>query len=291
MGVLTSGFRNHKKRVPDPLDAQPVFMAALETQPTVELRAELEAAGVDLPGEDELKQLSAMFNEALDTMRRALGTKSDNAVGWHDVFREFDKDGSGVITYDEILLVRNKLKLPDLSNDTLKALWCALDADNSNQIEVNEFASFAKMGAIAKKGSHFGGAGTFAGGRAINELTSAEAIESQPTVEMRSELSAAGVELPADEALVALSKAYNEALEVARAKSETMKLTKAQGSGSWYNLFREVDEDGSGFVTFDELTVCTPSTSGALLGLLSPSLIIAISPRPPPSSALSPTAP
>merc|ERR1719326_2364475 len=59
---------------------------------------------------------------------------------------------------------------------------------------------------------------------------------------MRSQLEA---EL-ADDAVDGLSRKYNEWLE--KAMHDQNKTTH-----SWYNLFKEADEDGSGFITFDEL--------------------------------------
>ena len=72
-------------------------------------------------------------------------------------------------------------------------------------------------------------------------------IACTPTSEMLEELEAAGVALPDDGELDRLSKLLNEWLEVMR-ESEGR-----QRSLSWFSLFKEVDEDGSGDVTFDEL--------------------------------------
>ena len=66
-----------------------------------------------------------------------------------------------------------------------------------------------------------------------------------PTSEMRAELEAAGVALPAGEELTAFSSVWNTGLETARAKM-------GNDGFSWFMLFKEVDEDGSGFVTYDE---------------------------------------
>jgi len=58
-----------------------------------------------------------------------------------------DVDGNGFITYDELAFVTRKrldLKKKDLPDEHLKALWCVLDADDTNAIEVDEFARFLK---------------------------------------------------------------------------------------------------------------------------------------------------
>ena len=58
-----------------------------------------------------------------------------------------DIDGSGFVTFDELERVtRSKLgmKRSTLSDAGLKALWCVLDEDNSNQVQSNELAKFLK---------------------------------------------------------------------------------------------------------------------------------------------------
>ena len=57
--------------------------------------------------------------------------------------------GSGTITYDELTdVVRHKLRVSAsvLSENDVKALWCALDADDSNQLTMSEFGGFLKLG-------------------------------------------------------------------------------------------------------------------------------------------------
>jgi hypothetical protein len=59
------------------------------------------------------------------------------------LFREADVDGSGEVTFDEFqIVVRKKLNLApaEMPEARLRALWCALDADNSNAIRVDELA-------------------------------------------------------------------------------------------------------------------------------------------------------
>ena len=75
---------------------------------------------------------------------------------------------------------------------------------------------------------------------------------SHPTKVMREELEALGIALPDPEEQLRLSKLFNEKLEIWRFEEH-------KGvSVSWFNLFAEIDEDGSGYVTFDEVrNVCS----------------------------------
>ena len=81
---------------------------------------------------------------------------------------------------------------------------------------------------------------------------------SHPTKVMREELEALGIALPDPEEQLRLSKLFNEKLEIWRFEEH-------KGvSVSWFNLFAEIDEDGSGYVTFDEVrNVCSPSSRGS----------------------------
>ena len=109
---------------------------ALDCQPTSEMREELEQAGVSLPTEAEMDDLSKKLNTWLDEARVLHG--KGNAKTWYNLFSEVDEDGSGFITYDELHRVmrtklhKNKTEMPDKQ---IKALWCSLDINDSNAID------------------------------------------------------------------------------------------------------------------------------------------------------------
>ena len=158
-----------------------------------------------------------------------------------------------MVTFDELTdVVRRKLhKGPSkMSDSALKALWCALDADDSNAIQKDEMAAFLKRGApavhksekpkpVAKEYTSANLVG------AMERHGMGSAIASTPTKEMKKELEAAGVVLPSAAEQIVLSKQFN--LWLKNAREEGNKATH-----SWFNLFKEVDEDGSGYITFDE---------------------------------------
>ena len=139
------------------------------------------------------------------------------------VFAEVDRDGSGYITFDELYTTirQHVSKGPKtLSDNAIKALWCALDVDDSNALQKDEMAGFFKLGAPAvhkrasrqaSKGHSSTDAMSHIERRAMNR-----AIESTSTSEMRAELAAAGVALPEGDELTKLSRKLNEWLNEKR---------------------------------------------------------------------------
>lgn len=151
-----------------------------------------------------------------------------------NLFKEVDDDGSGFITVDELReVVRHKLKVKPskISENDIKALWCALDADESDQVHMNEFSAFLKGKRPAAKPEMVRGVS-----RASTEKQ-LPAGTTVPTAQMKAELEKAGVSLPDDEQLTVLSTNFNELLEELR---YNLKLPK---SHSFANLFKEVDKD------------------------------------------------
>ena len=209
---------------------------ALESTPTAELRAKLEAP----LGEDELTELSQKLCEWLAESLRA---QSKSIHSWYNLFNDADLDGDGVITLDEfqnVVRLRLKKGSSELSDDKLHALWCHLDADDSNEILPQEMSKFLKRNLQKSRGQEnlnkrtieLGGAQTAGLGRAL---------ESTPTAEMRAKLEAPLTE----DQMLGWAKQFCKWLEMSLYK-------KNLSVHTWFNLFSEIDEDGSGFVTFDE---------------------------------------
>ena len=114
---------------------------ALACTPTAEMRASLAAPPLT---EEELTDLSLLVNQKLED---SLQLQSKGLHGIGNLFADVDTDGSGFITFDEFeAVIRKKLQIKKgrLTEDRLKALWCAIDGDDSNQIHVNEFSLFVK---------------------------------------------------------------------------------------------------------------------------------------------------
>ena len=70
----------------------------------------------------------------------------------YPIEQDVDEDHSGFITFDELQsVVRRKLrKGPSVLDDgALKALWCAIDTNDSDRLERDEFARFLRLGTAA----------------------------------------------------------------------------------------------------------------------------------------------
>ena len=78
----------------------------------------------------------------------------------------------------------------------------------------------------------------------------AQAQECISTADLLVELKAKGVQLPDDVELIVLSKKLNQWLVAWR------EANGKEHSHSWFNLFNDIDQDHSGFVTYDELHNC-----------------------------------
>ena len=185
------------------------------------------------------------------------------------LFREADVDGSGEVTFDEFqLVVRKKLNLApaEMPGARLRALWCALDADDSNAIRVDELAKLLKRYAPPQNSKpKFGGKGSVRG-QAFDAFQAplqarGTALASPSTAAMRAELEAAQVELPEAAALLQLSRLFGGRLEefchrIGSSRGrDTHATTKANPgyrdthattkANPWYQLFARVDVDGS----------------------------------------------
>ena len=265
---------------------------ALATESTADMRRDLKAQGIPLPTDDELLQLSAKFNAWIESYR--YDHQLPPTHSWFNLFSQVDLDGSGQISFDELITcVRRDLrKGPNvISHQQLKVLWCALDSSGDNLLDKDEAAGFFKLGATkpskgvapigkkdkaapaakSKKDVKKGGEPTRTESPAKNStihdgeyhpdsqqhlVSSIErhnmnvALECTPTAEMKKDLEMSGDDLLDDAMLTAWAIKLTEWIEEYRFDQ------KLPPSHSWYQLFKEVDNDSSGWVTFDELTTC-----------------------------------
>ena len=226
---------------------------AIDSTPTAQMLKELNAAGVLLPTQEELKKISFKLCSWLAEYRRQVLTQ-ESAPSWFNLYAIIDIDGSGFITYDELYnTIRQSLfKGPrDLPTNAIKALWCALDADCSNSVDKEEAGAFLRLGVAQLPKPQpppvkdfstnilYGPMGRVGMGRPI---------DSPPTIVMLDQLKAAGVPLPNEVELTALSEKLNQWIADYRRQVLNM-----ESKPSWFNVYAVIDQDGSGFITYDEL--------------------------------------
>ena len=200
-------------------------------------------AGVTPASPDEVQALSALFNNRLAEMYEDPALRQ-----WFKLFRHMDDDNSGRITYSELArTVREELQLPPrkLPDGQLRAVWAALDADGSGFITAGEFGGFMRKGEPAVPPELSWQARVLASKRAIADQVRAEA-EGDKWV-------AAGIEPASDGQVAALAQLINRTLA---------QLYEDPQKRSWFKLFKHMDDDGSGRITYAELSAMLRSDLG-----------------------------
>ena len=191
--------------------------------------------GVAPASPDDVLALSTLFNNRLAEMYEDPALRQ-----WFKLFRHMDDDNSGRITYSELArTVREEMQLPPrkLPDSKLRAVWAALDADGSGFITAGEFGGFMRKGEPAVPPELSWQARVLASKRAIADQVRAEA-EGDRWI-------AAGIEPASDGQVIVLAQLINRTLE---------QLYEDPQKRSWFKLFKHMDDDGSGRVTFAELS-------------------------------------
>ena len=235
---------------------------AIDSTPTAVMRTELTAAGVAIPDDEGLTALAIKYNAWIEQYKH--DSNLPPSATWYSLFAELDKDGDGMITFDELLdVTRAKLNKKEgaMPLTTIKAMWCALDNDDSDQLHKDEVATFIRKGMQSSLSSKAKGSpplkkhdsSKHVGMMSADRVNVNRALDSTPTVVMRTELTAAGVEPLDDAAMTSLAIQYNGWLEQYKHDNRKPK------AATWYMLFAELDKDGDGMITFDELVDVTRS--------------------------------
>ena len=185
---------------------------------------------------DEVLALSTLFNDRLADMYEDPALRQ-----WFKLFRHIDDDNTGRITYSELArAVREELQLPPrkgLPDGRLQAVWAALDTDGSGYITAGEFGGFMRKGESAVPLELTWQARVLASKRAMAGQVRA-AAEGDKWV-------AAGIEPASDEQVAALSQLIH--LTLAQLYEDEPQ------QRSWLTLFKHMDDDGSGQITYAEL--------------------------------------
>ena len=233
---------------------------AVRAEKDMRRRRDVARSGVRPADAAEMAELSAILRDA----HRATSPPWESP-SWFKLFRRVDVNGSGLISFDEFAkMVRSLLKLPTslLSESRLEALWLALDADGSGLISSGEFGKLMRIGAptpdSASASRHF----VYGRNRAAGD-----AVRAEKDMRRRRDVARSGVR-PADAAEMAeLSAILRDAH---RATSPPWE------SPSWFKLFRRVDVNGSGLISFDEFAKMVRSLLKLPTSLLSESRLEAL---------------
>jgi Ca2+-binding EF-hand superfamily protein len=198
--------------------------------------------GATPASEEEMRVLSESFNESMCDLLE----ESTTPESWVKLFRLVDADGSGQISFDELcLMAREELGLlpADIADEQLKAIWLYLDSDQNGFISTGEFGNFMRKGAhvlIKHKESW------------------------RERLEARNHAAADNLRANRDRLLErdmvrrlegAIAAPEGDVALLARLCQQRMSAVNEEDeapSRSWYNLFKRVDEDDSGRVTFAE---------------------------------------
>ena len=222
--------------------------------PTWKLRVELEEAGYAAPTQVEITALAVQFTKWV----AAYMPDTHLGIAWIKVFKEVDNDNSGLLTFDELKqVVRQKFKIKKatFSDDDLKILWCAIDSDDSDSIAQIEFGRFIKLskGLVdikpPKQFRFTADGGSFEAHRDNKRSTAAVAEKEcrQDNTYLREEVQEMGVALPDAEGVKELSRKFNQRMNEV--------LAGASGGKGWNRLFKDVDTDCSGLLTYEEFEI------------------------------------
>lgn len=148
--------------------------------------------------------MSALLNQKLDEVIPEASLKAD---GFFMLFKEFDNDCSGLITFDELKRgIRMQLMIDTslMSDIMLRQLWITLDEDDSGYVEEAELMRFMDReeptSAIEKRQELMrlnGKAQRALYAKKVEaEIKSAKFVSSIPTATMRELVANAGLTIP-----------------------------------------------------------------------------------------------
>ena len=202
------------------------------------------------------RQLLAASDEGSTVFREA------PTAPWFRLFKSVDRDGSGQISFDEFVkLLRHDLKLEGLGfdRDTLMATWVAMDVDGSGYISCGEFGKFMRRGMHVLPQPEL----TWQE-RMDKKARDAKAARAADKVRLfkghvRRELENA---TPCnDDDVRQLSEHFNARLAEMRNAASAQNIAAAANGplaastqyGMWYALFKSVDENTNGYISYTEL--------------------------------------
>ena len=128
----------------------------------------------------------------------------------------------------------------EIPTNTIKGLWCSLDADLSSSIDKEEAGAFLRRGVSAAPTMKPPSVKDFNSDLLYGPMGRVgmnRPVDSTPTVVMLDQLKAADVALPTDEELTALSEQLNEWIAAYRKQVLTQ-----ESKPSWFNIYAIIDQ-------------------------------------------------
>ena len=241
---------------------------------TATMRLALKSTNNELPDQDTVDIFSQHFNDAMGVIK----TPQGKPLSAHSTFgffkemrrvildearfmplaqrRRYEKREENAIFFDEFFRVaREKIKVNKVKiiDEQMKALWCVLDAADVNFISFSDVVKFLKRGSDGERAVRRAKRAQERRERTLAARAANALIEWAPTRDYRASLVSKGYELPGAEELVQLATTINEALDQKRKDSKNKNAVQEKTGGpTVFSLFKEMDQDRSGFLSFDE---------------------------------------
>lgn len=203
-----------------------------------DLTAAIMSDDVPRATDEEVRKFSELLNKQLERFH-------PDARNFFVLFKHIDVDGSRRISYRELSqLIREELRLKksELPEVKLHALWKVLDENASGFVDAGELSRFMRIGRPA--------AGL---GNRVRMVIEKKAANQQQLSELARksgkhltrDLVSKEVPRAEEDEVRELSHRFNSQLAVLRPRDAT-------NGNNWYRLFKHMDVDGSGRISFKE---------------------------------------
>ena len=204
----------------------------------------------------------------------ALQTRSRPGGMWCNLFRSIDTDESGQISFSEFVsLVRNDLGLgkKGVSEADVRSVWVSIDANANGHISQGEFVRFFRKG--ERQAADANPAPSWR--ERAHEKAKAKAkltrAERDALYDKRLSRELEGAPAASREEVARLSSHFNRRLvelheqraeEAAHGGGGGGAAAAAAAASRWYTLFKMVDENESGLISYGELQTMVRSELG-----------------------------
>ena len=203
-----------------------------------DVTAKFRAEDVPKATEDEVRHVSELLNQRLQDFH-------PDARNFFALFKVIDIDGSRRISYDELhSLIRKELKVPksEVPEARLHALWQVLDENASGFIDAGELSRFMRIGR-PKVGEGSRVKMVLEKKQSRKDVRDDQARRSG--MRLTQHLVSNDVQRASEEEVKELSNRFNAQMTLLRPREAT-------NGNNFYRLFKHMDLDDSGRVSFKE---------------------------------------